>query len=180
MISRRALLRGAVGSSVLSLGLPLLEPMLNSHGTALAAGTGLPKRYGLFFWGHGLPLNYRHNAVGAQNGQSVHRCERPPGPTSGPPRKPEKTGTSPRYLQPLARAQAEHQRRHRNRDQNQDYDERATQSSQRTPSRLGGRAHVRIVLRSTNYDTGVGRALMNRPRSTSSSPASAVLHRRRA
>src|SRR5258706_15952222 len=68
MISRRALLRGAIGGSVLSLGLPLLEPMLNSHGTALAAGTGLPKRYGFFFWGHGLPLNYRHNAVGTQNG----------------------------------------------------------------------------------------------------------------
>ena len=71
MISRRALLRGAIGGSVLSLGLPLLEPMLNSHGTALAAGTGLPKRYGLFFWGHGLPLNYRHNAVGAQNGDML-------------------------------------------------------------------------------------------------------------
>src|SRR5258708_2000855 len=68
MISRRSLLRGAIGGSVLSLGLPLLEPMLNSHGTALAAGTGLPKRYGFFFWGHGLPLNYRHNAVGTQNG----------------------------------------------------------------------------------------------------------------
>jgi len=65
MISRRALLRGALGSSVVGLGLPLLESMLNTHGTALAAGAALPKRYGLFFWGEGLPPNYRHNATTA-------------------------------------------------------------------------------------------------------------------
>jgi Protein of unknown function (DUF1552) len=63
MISRRAMLRGALGGSIVGLGLPLLEQMLNSHGTALAAGTALPKRYGLFFWGEGLPPNYRHNAT---------------------------------------------------------------------------------------------------------------------
>jgi hypothetical protein len=48
-----------------ALGLPLLEQMLNNHGTALAAGPALPKRYGLFFWGGGLPPNYRHNATTA-------------------------------------------------------------------------------------------------------------------
>ena len=63
MISRRAMLRGALGGSIVGLGLPLLEQMLNSHGTALAAGAALPKRYGLFFWGEGLPPNYRHNAT---------------------------------------------------------------------------------------------------------------------
>jgi Protein of unknown function (DUF1552) len=65
MISRRAILRGALGGSIVGLGLPLLEQMLNTHGTALAAGTALPKRYGLFFWGEGLPANYRHNATTA-------------------------------------------------------------------------------------------------------------------
>src|SRR5262245_25508084 len=65
MISRRAMLRGAWGGSIVAVGLPLLERMLNTHGTALAAGTALPKRYGLFFWGEGLPANYRHNATTA-------------------------------------------------------------------------------------------------------------------
>jgi hypothetical protein len=68
MISRRAVLKGALGGGVLSVGLPLFEQMLNSHGTALAAGAALPKRYGLFFWAHGLPLNYRHNATGTLDG----------------------------------------------------------------------------------------------------------------
>ena len=40
--------------------MPLLEPMLNRHGTALAQGASLPKRYGLFFWGGGLPWTFRH------------------------------------------------------------------------------------------------------------------------
>ncbi len=60
MITRRTVLRGLLGGSAFTLGLPLLEPMLNSHGTALAQGIALPKRYGLFFWGGGLPWNFRH------------------------------------------------------------------------------------------------------------------------
>ena len=55
MISRRSVLKGVLGGSAFCLGLPLLEQMLNGNGTALAAGTALPKRYGLFFWGNGLP-----------------------------------------------------------------------------------------------------------------------------
>ena len=94
MISRRALLRGAIGGSVVGLGLPLLEPMLNSHGTALAAGAGLPKRYGLFFWGEGLPPNYRHNAsTGNDGNQNLDRKSddqifghrRPPAPIGSSP-----------------------------------------------------------------------------------------------
>lgn len=46
--------------SAVALGLPLLESMLNRNGTALAAGASLPVRYGLFFWGNGLPWTYRH------------------------------------------------------------------------------------------------------------------------
>jgi len=41
-MSRRAMLRGALGTAI---GLPVLECMLNSNGTALADGTSLPKRY---------------------------------------------------------------------------------------------------------------------------------------
>ncbi|HEV8246722.1 MAG TPA: DUF1552 domain-containing protein, partial [Polyangiaceae bacterium] len=63
MISRRTMLRGVLGGSAFYLGLPLLEQMLNNHGTALAQGVALPKRYGLFFWGEGLPLNLRHNVT---------------------------------------------------------------------------------------------------------------------
>ncbi|HEV8247020.1 MAG TPA: DUF1552 domain-containing protein [Polyangiaceae bacterium] len=63
MISRRLALRGTLGGALFCLGLPLFEEMLNGHGTALAQGIPLPKRYGLFFWGEGLPANYRHNAT---------------------------------------------------------------------------------------------------------------------
>jgi len=54
------MLRGMLRGSAVALGLPLFESMLNANGTALAAGAGLPVRYGLFFWGNGLPWTYRH------------------------------------------------------------------------------------------------------------------------
>lgn len=60
MISRRKVLRGMLGGSAVALGLPLFESMLNQNGTALAAGSSLPVRYGLFFWGNGLPWTFRH------------------------------------------------------------------------------------------------------------------------
>ncbi len=63
MISRRRALRGILAGSAVALGLPLLESMLNGNGTALAAGPGLPVRYGLFFWGNGLPWTYRHRGA---------------------------------------------------------------------------------------------------------------------
>lgn len=52
-LSRRTLLRGLFGGSVVTLGLPLLGPMLNDNGTALADGAPLAKRFGVFFWGNG-------------------------------------------------------------------------------------------------------------------------------
>jgi hypothetical protein len=67
VLSRRAALRGMLGGSFVSLGLPLLEPMLNSNGDALAQGAALPKRYGMFFWGGGLPWTFRHRPM-AQEG----------------------------------------------------------------------------------------------------------------
>jgi Protein of unknown function (DUF1552) len=63
MISRRAVLKGILGGSTVCLGLPILEQMLNSNGTALAAGTALPVRYGLFFWGNGVPWSFRHRGT---------------------------------------------------------------------------------------------------------------------
>jgi hypothetical protein len=54
------MLRGMLRGSAVGLGLPLFEAMLNDNGTALAAGAALPVRYGLFFWGNGLPWTYRH------------------------------------------------------------------------------------------------------------------------
>jgi hypothetical protein len=53
MISRRTLLRGA-GAAV---GLPVLQAMLNSHGTALAQGAPLPKRFAVWFFGNGVRLD---------------------------------------------------------------------------------------------------------------------------
>lgn len=62
-LSRRHVLRGMLRGSAVALALPLLESMLNENGTALAAGSPLPLRYGLFFWGNGLPWTYRHRGT---------------------------------------------------------------------------------------------------------------------
>jgi hypothetical protein len=53
-MSRRTVLRGLVGSAVASVGLPLLDGMLNGNGTALAQGGPLPTRFVLWFWGNGI------------------------------------------------------------------------------------------------------------------------------
>ncbi len=52
-LGRRTVLRGMVGATAVSLGLPLLEAMLDAHGTALAGGGALPQRFGVWFWGNG-------------------------------------------------------------------------------------------------------------------------------
>lgn len=66
LFSRRQLLRGMMGGAAVTIGLPLLDGMLNTSGTALAEGTPLPKRFGIFFWGNGvrLPL-WNPTATGA-------------------------------------------------------------------------------------------------------------------
>lgn len=64
--SRRTMLRGILGGAAVSLGLPPLEAMFNSSGTAYAAGGGLPLRFGLFFWGNGnLPDRWTPTGEGA-------------------------------------------------------------------------------------------------------------------
>ena len=55
-LSRRTMLRGAVGGSAVALALPMLDAMLNSNGTALANGSPLPRRFVTWFFGNGVAL----------------------------------------------------------------------------------------------------------------------------
>ena len=54
MLDRRTVLRGTLGGTVLSFALPPLEAMLGTTGAALADGTALPTRFGVWFWGNGV------------------------------------------------------------------------------------------------------------------------------
>jgi hypothetical protein len=54
-LNRRMVLRGVLASgAAMALPLPVLDGMLNSHGTAYAAGGMLPKRYVTWFFGNGV------------------------------------------------------------------------------------------------------------------------------
>ncbi|MBL8739753.1 MAG: DUF1552 domain-containing protein [Myxococcales bacterium] len=65
-ISRRTLLRGSLGIGVASVGLPLLEIMLNDNGTALAGGAALPKQLIIWFMGNGFRVErFEPTTVGA-------------------------------------------------------------------------------------------------------------------
>lgn len=66
-LNRRLFLRGAlVTGGVAALPLPILDGMLNSHGTAFAAGEALPKRYVTWFFGNGiLPPLWVPSSTGA-------------------------------------------------------------------------------------------------------------------
>ena len=58
-LSRRTMLRGAIGGSSVAVGLPLLEAMLGP--TAKAADDELNKViFGVFFWANGLPWHAAH------------------------------------------------------------------------------------------------------------------------
>lgn len=56
-VSRRQLLRGLSVGLPVTLGLPLLDLMMNDHGTALAQGEPLARRFGTFFWGNGRGID---------------------------------------------------------------------------------------------------------------------------
>ena len=57
-ISRRRVLRGILGGTAVTVGLPVLECFLNTSGTAYAAtGAPLPPCFGTWFWGLGLTPN---------------------------------------------------------------------------------------------------------------------------
>lgn len=53
-LTRRTVLRGMLGGAAISIALPPLEAFFNASGTALADGSTIPKRFGLFFWGNGV------------------------------------------------------------------------------------------------------------------------------
>ncbi|MEZ4296745.1 MAG: DUF1552 domain-containing protein [Polyangiaceae bacterium] len=56
-LSRRAVLRGVLASgAAITVGLPMLESMLNSNGTALAGGDPIPQRFLTYFFGNGFLL----------------------------------------------------------------------------------------------------------------------------
>lgn len=53
-LNRRRVLRGMLGGSAVTVGLPLLDCFLNNNGTALADGRPMPVRFGTWFWGCGM------------------------------------------------------------------------------------------------------------------------------
>lgn len=64
-LSRRTLIRGVANGSLVALGLPMLEMMLNANGDALADGEGLPQRFVLFYFGCGVSDGFFPTAVGS-------------------------------------------------------------------------------------------------------------------
>lgn len=68
VLSRRTLLRGAVGSGTVALGLPLLDAMIGPR-TAHADPEADAPIFGVFFWANGAPWHAGH---GAAQGESGH------------------------------------------------------------------------------------------------------------
>ncbi|MCH9683075.1 MAG: DUF1552 domain-containing protein [Deltaproteobacteria bacterium] len=56
-IGRRRMLRGLAGGAAVAVGLPMLDAMLDDHGTALASGVPLPLRFISFLFGNGVVLD---------------------------------------------------------------------------------------------------------------------------
>lgn len=67
-LSRRTMLRGALGGATVSLALPPLEAMLAPNG-AWADGTEDPPIFGIFFWANGTPWHAGH---GTEQGGGGH------------------------------------------------------------------------------------------------------------
>lgn len=67
ILSRRTVLRGAVGGSSVALALPLLEAMLTPRG-ALAEGAADEPIFGLFYWANGTPWHAGHGAIQGEGG----------------------------------------------------------------------------------------------------------------
>jgi hypothetical protein len=53
-MNRRNVLKGILGGTAVTVGLPFLECFLNDNGTALASGAPLPTRFATWFWGLGM------------------------------------------------------------------------------------------------------------------------------
>jgi hypothetical protein len=56
-LSRRMVLRGMAAGSVVTVGLPIFECLLDDNGEAWADGEELPLRFGLWFFGNGVRLD---------------------------------------------------------------------------------------------------------------------------
>ena len=56
-LSRRTMLRGMAGGAAVMVGLPILDAMLNSNGTAFAGGSPIPVRMVTWCFGNGVLLN---------------------------------------------------------------------------------------------------------------------------
>jgi hypothetical protein len=52
--NRRKVLKGMLGASAVTVGLPLLDCFLDGNGEALASGAPIPTRFGTWFWGCGI------------------------------------------------------------------------------------------------------------------------------
>lgn len=52
--TRRKVLKGMLGGSAITVGLPLLDCFLDGNGAALASGAPIPTRFGSWFWGCGV------------------------------------------------------------------------------------------------------------------------------
>ena len=57
VLPRRSFLRGVAAGTLFSIGLPPLEAMFNGNGDALADGTQMAKRFGVWFWGNGIKVD---------------------------------------------------------------------------------------------------------------------------
>lgn len=57
-LTRRTALRGMIGGAAVTVGVPLLDAMLDTNGQAMAAtGAPVPVRFGTWFWGLGVNPN---------------------------------------------------------------------------------------------------------------------------
>jgi hypothetical protein len=66
MIHRRTLLKGMLGGSLVTLGLPPLELFFDRAPKSRAAAGGFPRRLGVFFWGNGnIPQLWEPRGDGA-------------------------------------------------------------------------------------------------------------------
>jgi hypothetical protein len=66
LANRRSVLRGMLGGTAVTVGLPFLDCFLNNSGTALANGQELPVAFGTWFWGLGLsPTRWVPKTAGA-------------------------------------------------------------------------------------------------------------------
>ncbi|GGB87356.1 hypothetical protein GCM10011494_02130 [Novosphingobium endophyticum] len=67
-ITRRSILRGALGGAAVGVGIPLLDCFLDNNGTAIAAtGQRIPVRFGTWIWGCGfIPEKWVPTTVGRE------------------------------------------------------------------------------------------------------------------